>query len=119
MEGLEGADALVVLQGYIDHGGVPPQTLETTGLAVLALPEPYRMDEWHISIGPWLPAAWTPNASSSLEGAEPTLRVEGGGDPTPAVCFEAPGGDHFVTAFFQSEDGRGQSAVYGRLSVQP
>jgi hypothetical protein len=117
-EGNESADALGVLKGYIDHGDLPPPALGTTGVAALTLPQPYRMDEWHISVGPWIGEAWMPNASASLEGAEGTLRVEGSGDPTSAVCFDASAGDHFITAFFHSPDG-GQSTVYGRVTVTP
>jgi hypothetical protein len=32
---------------------------------------------------------------------------------------QATAGDHFITAFFHSPDNRGQSTVYGRLSVEP
>jgi hypothetical protein len=117
-EGNESADVLGVLKGYIDRGGLPPPALETMRVAALTLPQPHRMDQWHISVGPWIGEAWMPNASASLEGAGGTLRVEGSGDPTSAVCFNAPAGDHFITGFFHSPDG-GQSTVYGRVTVKP
>ncbi len=46
------------------------------------------------------------------------LEVEDSGEPTPAICFEAPPGEHFVSASLRfAGDGSNDVQVYGRLTV--
>jgi hypothetical protein len=121
MEATEGGDAMFVLQAYISQGGAPPQSLKSTGVVALTLPEPYRIDWWNITVMPWVAEAWTPSGwPPALEPTATVLHIEASGDPTPAVCFEAPPGEHFLHAAVQFADDRGNSVdIYGRLTVEP
>ena len=117
-DGSVGSDASFALQAYIAQGLPPPATLRTTGAVALAVPGPYRIEEWQISMVRWVPEAWTPDPPA-LDPADVPVRMEGAADPTPAVCFEAPPSELFVSAFIHFEDGQGTSSEYGRLTVEP